>query len=232
MKQVPEHRYLSVKNCFDPLKDYKLERLRCYLLKLNKSDDPSVDTAYQIFTLEFCKACMESYLLSEASIMEIAVALQLDYEVVELYEYYFFDRSIFSSRMFKVAWIMGLDANSNDEITLREIRLTSLKLGFDYLNWQTTGTLPKIKKDEIKELLLAETYLFFRQEVNNGNSKGATSLLKEIINLMDDGNKYDPSEIRRVFEGFRLKIENIRQVKESKALPEEVRKLLDSGKGT
>jgi len=96
--QSPDHRYLETKAAADKKEACPTGKLEqaLYLLLQGNAPDELVARAYDIYTHEFKREVLESFLLVGASPTEICSVIRVPEAVTETYGYLFFDNSIFT----------------------------------------------------------------------------------------------------------------------------------------
>jgi hypothetical protein len=107
---------------------------------MHKGDSTSlskyVEEALCLFKVPACRAVMDGLCMSGAEAVKISEIIQCDTQTAEAYCDLFFDRSVFSNRLLKIAYMRSLPSSTESDKFRKSMVTWGYHLGCDYIAWK------------------------------------------------------------------------------------------------
>jgi hypothetical protein len=143
----PSHRYNSVvtyisKPGFSRIRkhpsDYTDYQMSLVYIHKGESNSLSeyVEEALCLFKVPACRAVMDGLCMSGAETDKIAAVALCDTQVAEAYSDLFFDASVFSNRLLRIAYIRSLAVDTEPARFRKSMISWGYHLGADYIAWK------------------------------------------------------------------------------------------------
>lgn len=154
--RVPDHRAIAISNgeaANGPL-EQGLKNL------LDGQDAPGeVDYAYSIYVDPYKSEVIEAFLLANGSAEDIKNTLRIPGAVVTAYQHLFFDRAVFRDELDVEAYAQTYPAETKEEKWGRELKISAVSLGLEYLIYRFAHKDPDIDLVGSLKAIISNAYM-------------------------------------------------------------------------
>lgn len=212
----PRHRYLEVRNAWrtkvslSPLLQNDVYATEYLKLLTNDPTAPASETvqhAADLFSDERHRGILDAFLLAGATLKEAASALDVPEAVVDVYQYLFFDTTVFRNKLERMSYSSSYEG---DPWASEYVR-SGVVVGVSYLMWSFGGGNDVSTRDAVRN---AMTDAFFKSRAHRGNtltsgvSKEAHKWLSTATKNAELLEKLDPQTQQQAHEALRIALES------------------------
>jgi len=170
--------------------------------------NPTVVYAYDLYIDTLHRAILEAFIIANAPRTTIMQVLGIPFEVLEIYEYLFFDVTVFRNRLEKISYA----ANFTGDPFAAELLRTGVMIGPDYLVWTYGGREPVDTRTIVRYTMTDAFFRGMAHKVNgltSGVTKEAQKWWATAIKNAEILEKMDPQATKQAYEELRIALEGV-----------------------
>lgn len=204
--KTPNHRYLGVKAAIDAKEACPAGKLEqaLYLLLQGNECDGLVERAYDVYTHEFKREVLESFLLVGTTPAEVFSIIRVPEAVTETYSYLFFDTSVFTDDLDVINYAYAYRASKFG----RELKRFAVDLGRECLKIRISRGAYNISANVTQQGIRSTAFLMSQlvrvNQVDSGLANAALRWAQVGLRATEEGEN---KEADAVLEQLKMALE-------------------------
>ena len=197
-------------SCTEELEDSYLQEA-CNLVG-GEVVSTSVQEAYLLYYLPQSRTIMNSLMISDATLSDLAISVGASEEVLVAYSKIFFDKSVFPNRLVLKEFIDMLPEHTSIEVNYKALMRASFSLGYEYILWKMSldlNTSANPNLDKLAYGILKDGYWRSREHkgfsIQDSRCKESRSWIPSVLKTMEMTKNLSPSGDSDI-ETLRLKL--------------------------
>lgn len=216
--ESPAHRADSVFSYYNTHRDVSSSWDCPYMTSLNKlldgrCDSDSVIRAYQLYYIPACRAAINALLLAGDTCSNIASSIEDSEEVIHAYFRLFFDTSVFTNKLVRMAYIRQMPSGNAQEEFEKSLLISAVQLGKEYIYWKLgiSNKSDLTSADMHREIMIDSYWKFKELKVKSGSelTKEARAWIPAILSSSSSLDKFTQEKDSSVYEPLHVKLISI-----------------------